>query len=364
MQGPTNTDPGADRWPIGDEVIRLRQWATERSQALPTVPGDQWILGSDPKSWMQLKDESGRVSRQHAAVLRKDGKWVLRDIGSKNGIMVDGKRYDQVVLEPGIEVWLGGVTLVAESGRLIALRMFLSRLLGWTSDRVRVVDLALRSIRTATMHQIALVLCGDDDLVQLARALHRHIFGYERPFVLCDRSRVRSEDPARGVWNYQLGREALPTAKHGSLCVWNNKPPRDFADLKRALQDPDTRVQLIVCARHANEAEAFGATPITIPELRHRVLELPRIVEEYGHDATEQLGLPARSFVRADRDLVLAHAASTLGEIEKATLRLLAIREAGGSLNRAAERLGMARPPLTKWIARRGLPIRDHESDK
>jgi DNA-binding transcriptional LysR family regulator len=52
----------------------------------------------------------------------------------------------------------------------------------------------------------------------------------------------------------------------------------------------------------------------------------------------------------------MAHAAATLGEIEKATLRLTAIRMRG-SIGRAAARLGMAPVSLSRWIGRRELPM-------
>lgn len=45
----------------------------------------------------------------------------------------------------------------------------------------------------------------------------------------------------------------------------------------------------------------------------------------------------------------------TLAEIEKATLRLVAI-EMSSNLSRAAERLGMAPVSLTRWVGRRKLP--------
>jgi hypothetical protein len=52
----------------------------------------------------------------------------------------------------------------------------------------------------------------------------------------------------------------------------------------------------------------------------------------------------------------MEHAATSLGEIEKATLRLTAIRM-DGSIGRAAERLGMAPVSLRRWIGRRELPM-------
>jgi hypothetical protein len=52
---------------------------------------------------------------------------------------------------------------------------------------------------------------------------------------------------------------------------------------------------------------------------------------------------------------VLRNAPLTLGEIEKATLRLVAIR-ASHNMSNAAARLGMAPVSLSRWIGRRKLP--------
>jgi hypothetical protein len=353
----TKTDPEVDDWSINDDVVRLRLWGTDRSFPLPGDASSELIIGSTDSCWLRLDDDKQRVSRRHAALVRERGKWTLRDLGSRNGMKVDGARRDEVVLEAGIEIWIGGVTLVAESSRSIALRSYLGRLLGWTSPRTRAIDHALRSIRMAANRRAALVLCGEDDLVLIARSLHRLVLGPDRPFIVCDPRRKRSTESVRSAENYDKGMLALQAATRGSLCVWSKKPPADFAEVKAALRDPDVRVHLVVCARDASEVEAFGAVPITVPPLSGRANELGRIINEYASEALAELGLPRPSFPRADHDWVLKHAASSLPEIEKATRRLVVIREEGGNLNRAAARLRMARMSLAKWIGRRKLPI-------
>ena len=356
-QGPTNTDAGADRWHINDEVIRLREWATNRCHVLPTTQGSEWVIGSGSGCWLRLEDPRGRISRRHASLSRREGKWVLQDVGSKNGIVVDGTKRPEVVLEPGLEIWLGGVVMVAESGRLVALRSFLERLLGWSSDQTRSVDLALHTVRNAATRQTALVLCGEGDMVAIARALHSHLLGAERPFIVCDPRRRQTDENVRAAENYRSGTEALQAARSGSLCVWNHRLPPDFQSLADALKDPDTHVQLFVCAKEAAEAETFGASPIAIPPVRSRPTELPRIVEEYAYDAADVLGVPRTHFLVEDRDWVITHASESLPDVEKATLRLLAIREARGNMNRAAAQLGMGRWSLSKWAGRRKLPM-------
>jgi len=97
--------------------------------------------------------------------------------------------------------------------------------------------------------------------------------------------------------------------------------------------------------------------PITVPPLASRLDELDQIITEYADDAIAELSAPpTTSFLPADRDWVRVHSASSLPDIEKATLRLVAIRESR-NLSAAAARLGMAPVSLSRWIGRRQLPM-------
>jgi hypothetical protein len=284
------------------------------------------------------------------------GVWVARN-NSKNGMKLDGVRTPEGVLEPGTELMIAKVLLIAESARLAALRGFLGRILGWKSARNLAVDVALRSVRMAASSRTHLVLCGDDDLMSVARSLHRRFHDPDQPFVVCDPRRKRTDENVRSAQNFEKGMPALAAAARGTLCVWSHKLPTDYDDVKAALSAPDTRVHLVVCSRDAASAKAFGAEPITIPPLATRADEVPRVVAEYALDAAAELGISHAAFTRADHDWVVAHEAATLPEIEKATSRLLALRHENGNVTRAAARLGMARMSLHKWIGRRRLPV-------
>jgi hypothetical protein len=296
------------------------------------------------------------VSRIHARVVHDGIGWVIHDLDSKNGVLVDGERRTKVVLEPGLAVGIGGITLVAESARMSVLRGFLERILGWADDRLEGIDHALRSLRLASTGRTPLVVCGDDDLVQIARGLHDRTLGVDRPFIVCDPRRHTTSESVRSAENYSVGIAALRVAAGGSLCVSARRLPRDFEDVQRALRDPAVRVQLVVCAREPGEAGAWVSTALTVPPLTTRAAELSRIVEEYAAEAVVMAGMQQRPFPSSDRAWVLEHAAHSLAEIEKATRRLLAIRETG-NLNQAAAWLGMARASLKAWIGRRLLPV-------
>jgi pSer/pThr/pTyr-binding forkhead associated (FHA) protein len=356
----TKTDPRFVEWTVGDEVIRLREWASDKVHRLPpTTPLDvvsfgNWLVGSAEDCAFRLDDPSRRVSRHHARLLREQSRWSLLDLGSKNGLRVDGTRQTTALLDPGIEVGIGGLTLIAESMRLIELRGFLSRLLGWGAERAETVDLAMRAVRMAQARRTPLVLRGEGDLVPIAQDLHRRVLGATRPFVVCDPRRQSIEANVRSATNFERGLEAMAAARGGSLCVRSSRPPADFIKVITALRDPDSHVQLIVCDGAPNDTEALLAVPITIPCLATRREELPHIIHEYTIDAAIFLGVPVH-FYSEDRDWILEHSATSLHEIEKGTRRLMAVRVAGTILG-AAELLGMASVSLRRWLGRRSQP--------
>lgn len=353
---PTNLDPAASEWWIDDLVMRLREWGTDRIRVLPAPPVSGWLLGAAITCALRLDDPSGQVSRIHASLTHDQARWRLRDAGSTNGMRLDGARRTEIILEPGIEIGIGGLTLIAESRRWIALRGFLARMLGWRGERTEVVDRALRSIRMSASRRAALVLCGDGDLVPIARSIHRHALGGDRPFVVCDPRRRRSKATVRSAENYETGLLALAAARGGSLCVRNRRLPRDFEQVIAALRDPNARVQLIVCAGHSDDCRSYLASPIAVPSLVGREAEIARIITEYAEDAVAELGAPRVGFLAVDHAWVREHASSSLSDIEKATLRLVALRHSR-NLSHAAARLGMAPVSLSRWIGRREMPM-------
>lgn len=349
------TDLRVDAWGIDDEVVRLREWGTDRSYALPAEPGAELTIGSSEACSLQLADPTGRPSRQHVRLVREAARWIAHDPSGDDGVPLDGVRRQEAVLGPGSELEVGGVTLIADSPRLIALRGFLARILGWSSDRGDAVDLAVRSVRLAAIRRAALALCGDGDLVPIARGLHRFSQGSDRRFVLCD-PRRRDTALSAAAPNYPTGMRALTAAAGGSICMWAKRLPSDFAEVTAALRDRGSRVQLIVCGPKPPDDRAPACPPIEVPPLSSRPDEIERVIDEYAGDAAAALGGAPVRFTQIDRDWVRLHSATSLPEIEKGTLRIVALREAG-TIARAAALIGMAHASLGEWIGRRGLPM-------
>lgn len=64
-------------------------------------------IGRSGDNTITLPDPT--ASRNHAQVICADGKWVVEDLGSANGIIVGGQRVEKVVLQSGDTFKIGGV---------------------------------------------------------------------------------------------------------------------------------------------------------------------------------------------------------------------------------------------------------------
>jgi hypothetical protein len=66
---------------------------------------DDLLIGRGPGCDVALPDQT--VSRRHARLVFRDGGWILQDLGSRNGVTVNGVRVGRCQLQPGDRVGLG-----------------------------------------------------------------------------------------------------------------------------------------------------------------------------------------------------------------------------------------------------------------
>jgi pSer/pThr/pTyr-binding forkhead associated (FHA) protein len=78
---------------------------------LPPAPA-RLLLGRSTHAELKLDDRD--VSREHAELLVEDSGLLLRDLGSRYGIVVGGERVEQLALEPGRQFTIGGTTIALE----------------------------------------------------------------------------------------------------------------------------------------------------------------------------------------------------------------------------------------------------------
>ncbi len=75
-------------------------------------------LGRGDQNDVVLPDPGKSVSRFHAELRVEQGRFIVVDLNSQNGVWVDGRRVPQVALEPGVPVVLGTYQLILKPERL------------------------------------------------------------------------------------------------------------------------------------------------------------------------------------------------------------------------------------------------------
>jgi hypothetical protein len=132
LAGPEEEDGGAAAAPapsagdFGHTMVyspsreaRRVEPAADRRQALlvgggrrNVLSGNRVVLGRSREADIVVNDPN--VSRRHAELHRDEGGWRVVDLGSTNGIKVNGRRVDQQELSAGDEITIGVTDLTFE----------------------------------------------------------------------------------------------------------------------------------------------------------------------------------------------------------------------------------------------------------
>jgi pSer/pThr/pTyr-binding forkhead associated (FHA) protein len=102
-------------FPCYPELKSLRRIASE-----PAEPAEL-VVGRGPDCNVVLRNRT--VSRRHAGLSRRWGRWVLDDLGSRNGTRVNGVPLDgPTEIAEGDEVMFGGAATAFAPGELCRFR--------------------------------------------------------------------------------------------------------------------------------------------------------------------------------------------------------------------------------------------------
>ncbi len=98
---------------VAGPVACLREIRPDGTQREVEVDGALLTIGRGSDNGLVIHDS--RISRHHARLQARRGTLILTDLGSTNGLRVNGVRVDEVVLGEGDEIELGDTILVVES---------------------------------------------------------------------------------------------------------------------------------------------------------------------------------------------------------------------------------------------------------
>jgi len=193
---------------IASGKMEVREWMLEvvsgadKGKKVTTL--DSLLrVGSDTSNDLVLTDVT--VSRRHLEIERTRRGLLLRDLGSRNGSWVDGRRVIQAYLEPGDKVTLGQTRLVAKQAatptevELAGAESF-GELVGSTVA-MRAVFAELRRV---SLRDVNLLIEGETGTGKelAARAVHSHSGRRNGPFRVVDCNLITEEMAERELFGH------------------------------------------------------------------------------------------------------------------------------------------------------------------
>ena len=96
----------------GDDVGTIPEDAFVIIDGIRVVPLNQTIVNIGRRIENTLVVDDPRVSRTHAQLRAINGRYIIFDLNSTGGTLVNGKRVNQSVLYPGDVISLAGAELI------------------------------------------------------------------------------------------------------------------------------------------------------------------------------------------------------------------------------------------------------------
>lgn len=122
MRGPHEDDGEATRVANIKELKEELKAKSQRDRAyiivlqgsnvgeMHEIGGQEMVLGRGQTASVRLNDEG--VSRKHAQITRSGDKFIIEDLNSSNGTLVNGHSVQQRILEDGDKISLGQITVL------------------------------------------------------------------------------------------------------------------------------------------------------------------------------------------------------------------------------------------------------------
>ena len=186
--------------------LAIRWVYPDPASSLTILPDESVLLGRDVSCQVQLPGTS--ISRQHAEIHREGRSHMLRDLGSRNGLFLNGKRTNQAILVPDhlirLGEWIGVVIAVPieqDDDPAPVFETFAEGLVGGPHLRA-IVERA----RAAATYPVPMVLIGESGTEKdsLARAMHDWS-GRQGPFIAVNCEALAPEQAEAEIFGFRRG---------------------------------------------------------------------------------------------------------------------------------------------------------------
>jgi hypothetical protein len=361
MSNSTASLPPGERqsWVLNEPVVGVRIVGTVASDADYLLGGRSlYHVGSKPPvrngdaGAGEIVLDHPHVSTQHCTIEQRNGRWIVFDRGSRNGVFVgdEPERRTMFELVPGLAFRVASVPFVAysEAGRRARARM--QRYFGLTNPFQAAVEGVLRV--AGERRHVVLVEPPGGGALGIARALHDSSPRASWPFEIVEQ-----------IGGERDQRKILDRVAYGTLVVAAAALPERRVPMIEWLASWDYNVRLVVVApKGMRLAPVLGERLLTetaiisIPTLAERKAELGTLAAALRHDVAVRLGRMDIDLKPSDLRTIEARPwPENIDELEMYVERLLALRAHNGKLRQAAKWLGKVPGTLVAWKKKYGL---------
>ncbi|MBL8919036.1 MAG: sigma 54-dependent Fis family transcriptional regulator [Myxococcaceae bacterium] len=143
-------------------------------------------LGTAEGNTLQLSDNT--VSRFHVELSRRGSSVVVRDVGSTNGVVVNGVTVREGQVPPGAVLQLGKTQVLVGEGKNASVPMLEDESLGSLKGRAPVMRTLLARVEKAATAETGVLLIGESGTGKevIARELHLRSARAKGPFITVD----------------------------------------------------------------------------------------------------------------------------------------------------------------------------------
>ncbi len=332
--------------PVGEDEshalvrqFRLRVDDGPDAGATHTASRQRTVVGTHRSADLVLHDPT--LSRFHCEIAIREGHAEIRDLGSRNGTLVDGVCVHSAVLHEGACLALGRTRIRFELGEEhVRLPLSARRELGRMVGRSRPMRAVFAILERAARGDATVLLQGETGTGKevAARAIHAEsarrggpfvvvdcgaipgplleseLFGHERgAFTGADRMRVGAfESASRGtLFLDEIGELGLDLQPKLLRALESREIRRVGGDASRpvdvrivAATNRDLRVEVNARRFRADLFYRLAVVEVTLPPLRERIEDIPLLVEAHlesvgAADSPEAEPLRAAAFLRA-----------------------------------------------------------------